>query len=79
MARELDAFPEDLAGVRNKYPWDTWLNGKVWELEAGEDFVVKLDSFKGAALAAARSRNGKLRTARRGEKTLVIQFVPGVK
>jgi glycine cleavage system aminomethyltransferase T len=74
MARTLDAFPE--GSGRGSYPWNEWLDGKIWELEAGVDFTVKLDSFKGAALAAARTREGKLRTAKVGDKKLVIQFIP---
>lgn len=76
MAKQLDEFPEGLrVGRPSKYKWDIWLNGKVWALDAGEDFDVAVESFRMTAKSAAKTRGGALKTARMGEKTLVIQFV----
>lgn len=71
MAKQLDEFP---GGGRGKYDWDTWFNGKPWELTAGEDFTVPLENFRATASATARGRGGKVRTKTTGEKTVVIQF-----
>jgi hypothetical protein len=77
MAKQLDEFPEGLGvGRPSKYPWADWLNTKPWELEAGTDFSVELESFRMTAKAAAKSRNGTLKAAKLDDKRLVIQFVP---
>lgn len=72
MAKQLSEFPRRQG--RQKYDWDQWLNGKVWELEQGSDFFIALNNFRSAATAAARDKGGKVRTAKTGAKTLVIQF-----
>lgn len=76
MAKELDAFPEGLrVGRPGKYDWDTLLNGKIWRLEVGEDLDVKPESFRMTAKAAAKTRGGILKTAKDGDKAMIIQFI----
>lgn len=78
MATQLDEFPEGLkAGRPSKYDWDNWLNGKVWRLEAGEDFNVTPESFRATVKSAAKSRGGTVKAAKADDKTLIIQFLPG--
>lgn len=60
-----------------KYPWEEWLDGRVWELVPGEDFVVTIASFlslahwqakrRGVSLTT-RSKNGKLYIQASGKK-----------
>lgn len=88
MARTLDAFPDEVESIkRARYPWDTWLDGKVWELRKGTpeqvkggeaDYSVTTKSFRSAVIQATNSRKGEVRTAimDKGNK-LVVQFVPG--
>lgn len=45
-----------------KYPWADWLDGRVWELTAGKDFDVTVESFRSTAIGKARDLGGKLRT-----------------
>lgn len=45
-----------------KYDWLHWLDGGVWELTRGVDFMVTRDQFRNVAIAAARSRSGKVVT-----------------
>lgn len=76
MAKQLDEFPEGLrVGRPNKYDWNSWLDGKVWLLEAGTDFDVSPESFRMTAKSAAKSRGGSLKVAKMGEKSLVLQFI----
>jgi hypothetical protein len=54
MAEVLDAFPErERVG---RYPWDDWLNGQIWKLKRGEDFMCKVGSFRNYAYARAAGR-----------------------
>lgn len=81
MAKELEQFPENAGrGRPDKYPWETWFNGKPWQLDAGEDFdaTLKPESFRATARSAAQKRGGKLKAAVINDgKSLVIQFFPG--
>lgn len=92
MAKTLAAFPsEDESQRRNRYPWDKWLDGNVWELTHGSreavaegdaDFSVTTKSFESAVKQAVSAREGAVRLAPRrndkGERVgLVIQFLPG--
>lgn len=89
MAKTLAAFPdEDESVKRNRYPWDKWLDGQVWELRKGTreqvekgdaDYAVTTKSFRSAVMQATTVRKGDVRTAVLDEgNKLVIQFVaPG--
>jgi hypothetical protein len=78
MARVLDAFPKR-PGPAQKYPWDTWLDGQVWELRVGEDFDAKAATIRSRAQAEAKKRTGRARTSyisdEAGER-VIIQFRP---
>ena len=58
-----------------KYPWEKWLDGRVWEFTQGKDFKVSTSTFRQAATGIAKRRGGKMRTYSEGKK-VVIQFVP---
>jgi hypothetical protein len=75
MARQLEVFPSPRSEAR--YPWDKWLDGSVWELEAGRDFTSKIPTFRANAQLQARKRGGGVRTRLLddGQVThLVMQF-----
>lgn len=76
MARKLDRFPTELLSrTTSTYPWDEWLDGSVWELEAGKDFTIKAKSLRTTGQQVARARGGKLRVADLPNGNLVIQFL----
>lgn len=79
MAKELDEFPQTRgrrAGAASRYPLDEWFNGKVWQLDAGEDFDAKPENIRITLSKAAKARDGKLRTALVNDgKSVVIQFL----
>jgi hypothetical protein len=58
----------------SKYPWDEWLNGKVWLLVPGTDFDLSITSMQSSVTNAARSRGIKI-TMRKREEGLYIQAV----
>lgn len=68
MAEVVGTFDQKIvSGKRGIYPWDEWLDGRIWKLTKGVDFQCKLDSFRMACVYAAANRGVKLRLQRRGE------------
>ena len=59
---------------RMRYPWDDWLDGQIWELERGKDFVVGLDQMRKNAYNAAWSRGLRARTSNNKGKLVVMAF-----
>lgn len=52
MATVLDAFPKRMrknGGAVCKYPWDAWLDGRIWKLVPGVDFTCKVNAFRTTA------------------------------
>lgn len=47
----------------HRYPWDAWLNGKVWLLTEGEDYSNE-QTLRSAAQQAAARRGLKVRVER---------------
>ena len=58
-----------------KYPWEKWLDGRVWEFIQGKDFKGSTATFRQSATSIAKRRGGKMRTYADGKK-VVIQFIP---
>jgi len=56
MARKITRMP---AREGCQYPWEEWLDGDVWELTAGEDFLTSVHAFRGNAYMAAYRRSMK--------------------
>jgi hypothetical protein len=73
MAKKLKDFAFTRSS-RSAYPWDQWLDGNAWALEAGADFEGSPGRLQSAAYVAAKARGGKVRTQRIDETTLAIQF-----
>lgn len=87
MARTLDAFPDEVESVkRARYPWNTWLDGSVWELRKGTpeqvkggeaDYSVTTKSFTSAVKQAVASRKGDVRIATMDKSgKVIVQFLP---
>lgn len=79
MAKELDEFPETRGRAvgDSKYPWDLWLNGKVWQLDNGDDFIAtKTTNFRQAVIKAAKAKGLKAKVAVVNDgKSLVVQAI----
>lgn len=59
-------------GRPEKYPWDLWFDGRIYELRLGEDFRSQPTTMAAAARAAARRRGHYLRVSVRRD-TVVLQ------
>lgn len=51
-----------------RYPWEQWFDGQLWELTKGADFKTEPASFRSAAFLQAKRRDIKLRTRVVGDK-----------
>ena len=74
MAKVLKDFPVR-AGKNSRYPWDEWLNGRVWRLVYGTDFHVTSHSFLGSLSYRAKRSGIKVRTQHDGNDALIIQAI----
>jgi hypothetical protein len=46
----------------SRYPWNQWLDGNIWELTHGLDFVVDVKTLRVLCYFAAKRRRKKVRT-----------------
>lgn len=60
--------------VLEKYPWDKWMNGKVHEIQEGEDFSCSFQAMRVALHRAAGRRGGVCAVRKRGPGVLQFQF-----
>lgn len=73
MAKQLKDFAfRSTARITNKYDWDSWLNGKIWELERGVDFEIDPSGMRTACYLMAKRRGLNL-TVHMSDKKLVLQ------
>ena len=76
MAKVLKSFDFTGRSGAAKYPWNEWLDGRVWELSFDHDVKSKSkESFRSSCHLAAERLGGSCRTSISGDK-IVIQFVP---
>lgn len=76
MAKVLPEWPKPEKRVGHRgptRPWDDWLDGQVWELEAGTDFISTPLSFRKTVLLRAAQRQVRVRTQVRFNGNMVIQ------
>jgi hypothetical protein len=64
VAEVVDGLPEALGqvGRRPTYPWDEWLDGRIWKLTRGEDFRPEPRYFGNMAQASGARRGVKVET-----------------
>jgi hypothetical protein len=65
MAARLQTFPESSA---RRYPWETWLDGSVWQLFRGEDYQASSKTIVATARSRAKRMNGSVRTRLLGDE-----------
>lgn len=71
MAKKLAEF--DWSWGNEKYPWDEWFDGNIWELTSPKDFDGTTASFRITLFNAAKRRGLKVRTRVLSDTKLVIQ------
>lgn len=83
MARRLKKWPKKYTSyarktqIRDRYPWDEWMDGSIWEAKRGEDFVTSIRQFQ-TTLHARVHQTGKpyyLKTRRTGANAISFCFV----
>lgn len=74
MAKVITELPKKAGGIGRepKYPYDTWLDGQIWQLDVGDDFEGKPQSMRANINNAAKKKGLKVRS-RIVETGLVIQ------
>jgi hypothetical protein len=60
--------------ANQKYPWDEWLDGDIWQLTPGEDFTAATEMFRRQCYSAARGRGGKARASLQ-DGHLFLQYI----
>lgn len=69
---DLQSFPTtSQLRFEDKYPVSDWMDGSIWEIEAGKDFDVKPATFYGNLKSYARKANLELLIRQVGENILV--------
>lgn len=58
----------------SKYPWEIWLDGRVWKLTKGVDFDCSVNSMRLAAFSKAKRDGTTLNIVMDGE-CVVLQAV----
>lgn len=80
MAKVVKQFPEkgSLNG-RSIYPWQRWMDGRIWELRQGKDFTPKPMNFSQQVYMKAKQLKVKAHTAVRGNRVYVqaVKIAPG--
>lgn len=77
MAEVLSDFPYN-ASHKIQFPWDDWLDGRVWKLKHGEDYHCSTMTMQTKCRVMATSRGLKVRIRwfrdpERDADSLVIQ------
>jgi len=72
MAKTLDSFDFTLAKASRRYPWTEWLDGRVWQLEAGVDFTCRPHGFTTAVRNNAKKVGAAVNVHIDGD-TVIIQ------
>jgi hypothetical protein len=80
MAKTISELPRKHGGTGRKeaYPYDQWLDGQIWQLEAGSDYQAKSNSMMTNIRQAAVKRGLKVRTRFVDGGIVVQAFTPEV-
>lgn len=49
--------------MAERYPLSDWLDGQIWELEAGADFTETIPNFRSGLRHWAKAHGARLRTS----------------
>lgn len=74
MAHEVEALPGPGGRIAfDQYPWDEWLDGRVWKLVQGTDFHASATAMRTYVYRAAKTREVSVTTRRAAGGVLYIQ------
>lgn len=77
MAKVVKEIPP-VKSARRMYPWGKWLDGRVWQLTHGKDFVSKPNGMSQQVYAAAKKMGIKATTVVRGKNVYLKAHTPKV-
>ena len=72
MVQLIEEVPGD--GKYRRYPWNEWTDGKARVATQGEDFTVRLESFRTSLHIEARNRGLKCKTSKVAHNQIAFQF-----
>ena len=71
MAKRVKEFSQN---IRQRYPWHRWVDGNIWQIQAGRDFKIPMLSMRGVVHDYARRKGFSVTVHKADETTLEIQF-----
>ncbi|MGI5443347.1 hypothetical protein ACQEV4_40235 [Streptomyces shenzhenensis] len=74
MAKQHEEMPDEFRA--SKYDWASWMNGKVWELEHGEDFHTEPRIFRQQIGKRARNHGMKAEVHVKGNTVFCRFYEP---
>lgn len=63
MAEAIEVFDFGNRSGVSKYPWDLWLDGRIWKLTPNKDFHGDVSAMRAYAYRIAGRRGIKVRTS----------------
>lgn len=72
MSPRIKAFTSGLRTFM-RYPWDEWLDGSIWHLERGQDFLVDRQNMRSMIYTNAAKRGLSVTVHYVGKDALELQ------
>lgn len=63
MATRLDSYEFKQKGRPNLYDWDSFLDGSIWQVTRGLDYLSKTKSMRSTIAVQAKRQGKKVRTS----------------
>lgn len=73
MAKVLKEYERTPPGRPAIYPWDDWLDGRIWMIKQGEDFDSDINAMSEHIRRTAQRRGIVISVYMHDEETLVIK------
>jgi hypothetical protein len=62
MAAKRDSFPTNHRGRPQKYPWQVWTDGSIWQIRQGDDYDISTQNMQVNLHVRANELGHKVRT-----------------
>jgi hypothetical protein len=66
-----NVYTNSFNGNATKYPWNKWLDGRIWILVKDKDFKIQCESIRIIAINYARDQGLAVRTRVQGDKVYI--------
>jgi hypothetical protein len=77
VAQILQEWPTIQRTRTSKYPWDSWTNGEIWQVRAGEDFQSNVKTFVQGLYAYAKRHGMKVEVRADSDNDFAaFRFIP---